>query len=133
MHAVDLHPHAAEDLRQIMQSDPDSGGKIVALIRQMKADQGLQDKLLAHNSSDENINVKHWWEHYKKGLNLWRLKSIAPEAGPLKKYRVIYAYILPAQGMPPKYCVLAVVHRDQFNYEPGNQITQRILQDYNQL
>ncbi|AOS96728.1 hypothetical protein AUP74_01268 [Microbulbifer aggregans] len=99
----------------------------------MKADPELQERLLVHDSEHHNVNVKHWWAAMKDDHNLWRLKIWEPDTGELVNYRVVYGYVPSSKWVQARYCILAVVHRGNFNYEPSSEIGQRIYSDYQEL
>lgn len=130
---VELHPSAVNDLRRIRGQSPKAAGQLAAVIQEMKADPHLHDKLLEHDATADYRNVKHWWERYKEGDNLWRLRLLEPSNGPLLSYRIIYGYIPYGNNQQPRYCVLAIVHRGDFNYDATSELGQRIIRDYESL
>ncbi len=127
---LSLHSDAADDLRALMTSDPDAGGKIAAFLQQAKHDPKILDSLLNHDfgaNKSEPYHVSKWFEFWNSGINLWRLKLWTFPKGSLK-YRVFYAY----QPSTHHYHVLAIVHRD-FDYKTDHEATKRILAAYHSL
>ncbi len=125
-----IHPDAAQDLRALMVSDRAAAGMVLALLEQAKHDSTVLDSLLDHDfgaGRTEDYHVSKWWELWKSGYNIWRLKVWTVPKGSLKQ-RIVYAYD-PTQL---EYHVLAVVHRD-FDYKRNHAVTNRILQAYRDL
>lgn len=132
MRPVELHPSAAADIRRIKNHAPKAAAAIAVLIQEMGGDPDLHDRLLEHGVTDGGRNVKHWWTEYKAGNDLWRLRLLEPE-GPASDYRIIYGYVPYAPNQQARFCVLAVVHRGEFNYERDSEIGQRIVKNYREL
>lgn len=125
-----IHHDAAQDLRELMVSDREAAGMVLALLEQAKHDSTVLDSLLDHDfgaGRTEDYHVSKWWEWWNKGYNIWRLKIWTVPKGSLKQ-RIVYAYD-PTQL---QYHVLAVVHRD-FDYKRDHAVTHRILQAYRDL
>lgn len=132
MRPVELHPNAAGDIRRIAKQTPKAAAAVSVLIQEMSADPDLHDRLLEHGFADEDINIKHWWTEYKAGNSLWRLRLLTPN-GPASDYRIMYGYVPYAPNQQARFCVLAIVHRGEFNYERDSEIGQRIVNDYQEL
>jgi hypothetical protein len=130
MFTLSLAPGAQADLRRLATTDGPAAAMIVAVLQEIQGDPSLLDALTIHDFEDvfpeteHDFNVKHWWEHYRKGRNLWRLKVIDSKRS-LLRYRVIYGYAMREQA----YYVLGIVHRDHC-YVTSHPDTQRILREY---
>lgn len=103
---------------------------MLALLQQAKHDPRIIGSLLNHNFGAEHTaeyHVSKWFELWKGGYNIWRLKIWIKPNGSLR-YRIVYAY----EPKTLRHHVLAIVHRD-FNYERNHEITNRILKAYQEL
>ncbi|MGY6555737.1 MAG: hypothetical protein ACXIUM_14560 [Wenzhouxiangella sp.] len=112
------------------QTEPQTAGRILALLEQIGGDQRLLDSLTVHdfgNRGTEDFHVSRWQEQWRKGRDLWRLKAWDLERQGLQ-YRIVYAY-LPGKL---KYFVLAIAPRE-FDYDATHPIGQRILHAYQEL
>lgn len=117
---VFIHNDATADLRKIRASDPEAFGRLYALLEQLRSTPSWVDRLLDNNfGSDRSgpLAVMKWIGAHKAParLNLWRLKFWELERAELK-YRVIYLYNWPDKS----YNVMAVVQRDEFDYDDPN-------------
>lgn len=113
-----------------MVSDSKAAGRLAALLQQAKHDPRIIDSLLDHDFGADHTATYHvskWFEFWKVGYNIWRLKVWEIPKGSLP-YRIVYAY----EPKSLQYHVLAIVHRS-FNYQPGHEITKRILKAYADL
>ena len=127
IHSLSIHPDAAKDLRELMAVDRLAAGKVLAMLEQGQRDINVLNSLLEQNfgaGRTEAYHVSKWWELWRAGYNLWRLKIWTFPRGSLA-YRIVYAY----DPDTLEYCVLAIVHRD-FDYQIHHAVTQRILQAY---
>lgn len=125
-----IHQDAVQDLRDLMVSDRAAAGMVLALLEQAKHDSTVIDSLLDHDfgaGRTEDYHISRWWDLWRSGYNIWRLKIWTVPKGSLKQ-RIVYAYD-PTQR---EYHVLAVVHRD-FDYKRDHAVTNRILQAYRDL
>lgn len=116
---IRIHNDAVGDLRAIRASDPEAFPQIFALLEQLKADPKWINRLLDSGYGSDRrgpIAVMKWHDAQRVAhLPLWRLKFWNLEKNGLK-YRVIYLYNYPDQS----YNVMAVVHRDKFDYDDPN-------------
>ena len=127
MPSLRIHPDAAQDLRDLMVSDREAAGRVLALIEQAQHDSTLLDSLLDHDfgaNRTQGYHVSKWWELWRAGYNIWRLKVWTFPKGSLNQ-RIVYAY----DPKQLQHHVLAVVHRD-FDYERDHAVTNRILRTY---
>lgn len=134
MQVVEIHPNAADDIRQIAKIDRVSAAKVTAVLSQMGADGEFQDRLLDHQSKDNGVEVQRWLAQFNQGNNLYRLKVWYPVDGFPLRYRIIYGY-LPIEPGRSKSCyiILGVVDRDGFNYGTTTETERRVLRDYDRL
>lgn len=122
---LSLHNDVREDLAAILASNPRAHAKISALIRQLRADTTLAQKLLDHGFGDdrkEELSISKWISVWNTGKDLWRLKSWDLEYQNLK-YRLIYLYL----RKEARFVVMAIVERGNFDYDNHQDpIRQRI-------
>lgn len=123
-----IHNDAVADLKAIQVSDPDAFGKLFALLEQLKTEPSWIARLLDSGHGSDRfgpIAVMKWHDaHRIARLPLWRLKFWDLEKNGLK-YRVIYIYNWPDLS----FNVMAVVHRDSFDYDnPNDPIRIRVFQ-----
>lgn len=124
---LDLHRHAVEDLERIWQEQPAAAAAVVAALEQMQADPGLIDKLTRHGENEfaaARLNVKRWQRVRPRKGDLWRFRVLDT---PATSYRVVYGYHYQTRQV----CVLAVVHRREFDYDDlASDLARRILADW---
>lgn len=122
---IDLHEHAAEDLRRLKAADPRGVAAVVVALEQIEADPRAIDKLTTHGDNDFGplkIGVRQW-QAAKGKANIWRFRVFD---SPATVYRVIYGY----HWQTRQVCVLAVVRKEEFDYELTSDIAKRILVDW---
>lgn len=103
----------------------------------MKESQTLQNAMIGEGKtqhSNKNFEIKQWREQQdSNGRPLWRLKEIRNQEDILPllaKFRIIYKVESVAFERDKKITLLAIVHRDEFDYEDGTtDLTKRILDD----
>lgn len=133
MFALSYSPGAQDDIRQLKRANPDAAALVLATIQEIRGDQNLLDSLTIHefeerlSKLDVTYTVKHWWEHFRKGRDLWRLRVIDDD-NLLTDFRIIYGYSISES----KYYILGVVPRS-FNYDSNHPQTKRILGEYEDL
>lgn len=116
---------------QVAEEAPDSAATLLGLFEQLKADEDLLDRLTQHGfgrPSADPFGVSRWqqfWNH-PHNLDLWRLKAFDTH---IQHYRVIYA-VFPRTM---EHVVLAIVHRDDFDYAADHPVTRRVLEAYERL
>ena len=131
MHRLFLHPHAIDDLKALHATKPSVADEIRALLQEIKADPNLMEALTDHGFGTNRVepfNVSKWLKYWRQGQDLWRLKFWDLEDAGLA-YRVIYCY------MPDElaFYVLAVAHRSHVDYDNENDLTRRVIADYEEL
>lgn len=123
--AIKLHVDVKADFAQIKADAPADLPRVLAFIEQLKADHRLAEKLLDHGYGDDGvaeISVKKWLAQWKRGIDLWRVRSRDLEVLGLK-YRFVYVYLV----REARFVIMAVVARDKFDYDdPNHPITVRI-------
>ena len=126
-----IHDDAKRDLLTTVKSHSiEAVAKIAALLEELAGDEDWLDRLTQHGFGKRGVdpfNISQWFEQQRQGNNLWRLKAWDLEEKGLE-YRIIYAFI------PTKhhYHVLGILPR-KFNYETGQELTQRVLRAYEEL
>lgn len=125
-----MHDHAKEDIRALRRSDPDAAAAVLVTLAQIQADPLAIDKLTTYGDNQfgsQLTNVKPWEVAQRRKKNLWRFRALNT---PATSYRIFYGYHWPTQHL----CVLAVVHKDDFDYDNLNtDIARRILRDWDGL
>ncbi|MFD3301949.1 hypothetical protein [Aquipseudomonas alcaligenes] len=133
MFRLSLSPGSKSDIRSLKARDPDAAALLLAGLQEIQGNQELLDSLTIRDFDDVlpelnvSYDVKQWWQYWKRGRNLWRLRLMDDERL-LSGYRVIYAFI----PRETHYLVLGVVPRS-FNYDPNHTITKRIIGEYDDL
>jgi hypothetical protein len=130
-----VSPDAEQDLEKLVDTNKTVAYRITVLLEALQHDPDLLDRLSQHNYGQYGLtefDVSKWLSQWNQNNNLWRLKiKDLEQLGRDYRYRIIYAFLPRKQH----YHVLAVVHRDTFNYEtdPKHPITQRVLKAYASL
>jgi hypothetical protein len=126
---IDVHLHAQGDLDSIWESDPEAAATVLAVLEQLEADPRMIDKLTTYGDNSVGatvINVKRW-QSMRRKADLWRFRALDT---PATSYRVIYGY----QWQTQQLCVLAIVHKEKFNYDDlDSHLAFRILADWRAL
>lgn len=124
--SLDIHLNAKADILRIRESDVHAAAAIIATLEQIKADPLLIDKLTTHGDVEfgaVKLGVKRWESARRKG-NLWRFRALDT---PATSYRVVYGYHMQYRQI----CVLAVVHKEEFDYDDhDSDIARRVLADW---
>ncbi len=120
-----------DDLKALDATDPSVADEIRALLQEIKTDPNLLDALTDHGfgaDRSEPFNVSKWLTYWRQGRDLWRLKLWDLEAAGLA-YRVIYRY------MPDEltFYILAIAHRRDVDYDNENDLTRRVIGDYEEF
>ena len=126
---LDIHQHAANDLRNLRAVDPKSAAAVAVALEQIQADPKAINKLTTFGNNTvgtTHLNVKPW-EIVRDKANLWRFRVLDT---PATVYRVVYGY----HWQTRQICVLAVVHKEKFDYDNLNSdLARRILADWRDL
>lgn len=135
--SIDIHQNAKNDLLDLKASNPEAFSDILVLIQELQINPNLTiDWLTTHGDIDANgfdINAKQWIAIKNIANNIWRLRLMGlPEyySNEASKYRIIYCYHYQTRQL----CILAVVNRNEFNYDDlTTPINQRIIRDYKSI
>jgi len=129
--ALFIHDDAKGDLEDLWNSCPQAAAKIAVTLQELKGNPDLMDRLTqedygAYGTAD--FSIKKWIEQWYQDRNLWRLKIWDLEGDGLQ-YRIVYAFV----PLKKHHHILAIVPREEFNYEASHPITQRIRLAYENL
>ena len=125
---IDVHQSAVDDIEKLWASDPRAAATVITTLQEMQADPEIVEKLTQHGDNLVGVtllNVKRW-QRTKQVGSLWRFRILNT---PATSHRVVYGY----HWQTRQVCVLAVVHKDEFNYDPQSDIGKRILGDWTAL
>lgn len=123
---VILHPNARADLLEWLGKDRANALEVAALLEEMEQSEDVQDTMFLHDDEFDDINCKQLVWHQRQGRNVWRLRRHEH----CRRYRIIYGYQAAIAGQKPKFVILAIAHKDHYNYEPEHPLTERIVNDY---
>lgn len=132
---VDLHESARKDLERISTASMKTAGILAALIQEMESGR-INDRLLEINPRDasESVTISPVYSEFRQNRrDLWRLRPLEPNWKEIKRYRVIYAYIPFGSQRTSRIVVLAVLNKNDYDYEPNSPYHQRIIADYESL
>lgn len=128
--ALDIHNHAKQDILRLRQKDVKAAAAILVALEQVRADPIAIDKLTTRGNNVlgvSRLGIKRWESAQKSGSNLWRFRVLDT---PATVYRVVYGYHYQTRQL----CVLAVVHKEEFDYDDlDSDIARRILADWRAL
>ena len=128
MFALSITEDAQQDLDAIWEAgESEEAARIEVFFEQADSDQKILESFLEHKFDNGVYSVSRWLQFWNKGLDLWRARILDMPAVS-RKYRVIYAYDLNYR----RFYILGVLNRD-FDYEPNDPRTQRILRAYENL
>ena len=126
---LDIHHNAAQDLRDLRVVNLGAAAAVAVALEQIQADPKAIDKLTTFGNNTVGVarlNIKRW-ESVRGQGNLWRFRVLDT---PATVYRVVYGY----HWQTRQICVLAVVHKDKFDYDDLNSdLAHRILADWRAL
>lgn len=116
-------------MEALQKSDSRASAAVWVALEQIEADPDVIDKLTTRGDvefNDQHVNVKPW--HTARRIhNLWRFRILET---PATSYRIVYGY----HWQVRKMCILAVVHKDKFDYDSlDTAIAERIFADWNEL
>jgi len=123
---IDVLPGAEEDIERLEAADPDALSAVLAFIEEAEADAELETKLTTVGNvqfGDFLVNIRRWVLAQSSG-NLLRLRILDT---PATVYRVVYGF----NWRRRRVGVLAIVHKDKFDYEIDSRLARRILADWN--
>lgn len=127
---IEIHENARKDLLEIEKVDIPAAATIAIVLEESQADPRIIDTLTtsgSNNSGSARLGIKRWESMWQRSTDLWRFRVFDT---PATKYRVIYGYHWPTRNL----CVLAVVHKESFDYDDLNSdIAKRIINDWRSL
>lgn len=132
-----IHPHAAEDIKELLKHDVNGVGKLLALLSAIMEDPDLIDRLnlqgeVIEFDSGKSVDVLRV-QSVRRVADVWRLKGWDSRNHSIP-YRLLYAFFPAGQfRRVPQIEILAAVDRSEYNYEPNHAITIRVLSDYREL
>jgi mRNA-degrading endonuclease RelE of RelBE toxin-antitoxin system len=124
--SIDLLPGARADLAKLRRSNPEALAVIAVFLQEADADNELIEKCTTHgdNSIGSNrVNVKAWVAARRRSDNLFRFRILDT---PATAYRIVYGY----DWHTRRIGILAVVHKDDFDYEISGELADRIQADW---
>jgi mRNA-degrading endonuclease RelE of RelBE toxin-antitoxin system len=107
-------------------SDPYALAVVVAFLQEADSDEHLIDKFTTHGESAVGpfrVNVKGWVAARRRDDNLYRLRVLDT---PATSYRVVYGY----DWRKRRVGILAVVHKEEFDYGISSDLADRIQSDW---
>jgi mRNA-degrading endonuclease RelE of RelBE toxin-antitoxin system len=107
-------------------SDPDALSAVVAFLEEAEADDELLAKCTTYGTVEigsYRVSVKPWVEARRGGDNLFRFRILDT---PATTYRVLYGY----DWHSGRVGILAVVHKDDFDYAMSGKFADRIQADW---
>ena len=125
MAAIDLLPGAQADLRALRQSDPDALAVVLAFIQEAEVEDELIDKCTTNGNVQigaNRVSVKAW-AAARRTDNLFRFRILDSSA---TVYRIVYGY----DWHTRRIGILAVVHKENFDYEISGALADRIYDDW---
>ncbi|MBI3344135.1 MAG: hypothetical protein HY028_04650 [Gammaproteobacteria bacterium] len=126
---LDIHQNAAQDLRDLRVVNPGAAAAVTVALEQIQVDPKAIDKLTTFGNNTvgaARLNIKRW-ESVRGQGNLWRFRVLDT---PATVYRIVYGY----HWQTRQICVLAVAHKEKFDYDDLNSdLARRILADWRTL
>jgi mRNA-degrading endonuclease RelE of RelBE toxin-antitoxin system len=123
---VDLLSGARTDLAKLRRTDPEALAVIATFLQEAEADSELIDKCTTHGDNvigSNKVNVKAWVAARRQSDNLFRFRILDT---PATVYRVVYGY----DWHTRRIGILAVVHKNDFDYEISSELADRIQADW---
>jgi mRNA-degrading endonuclease RelE of RelBE toxin-antitoxin system len=122
---IDILPGAENDIELLEQTDPAALAVVLAFLDEARADAKLIDKFASRgdiNLRQFRANVKPW-VRARATDNLFRIRILDT---PATVYRVVYGY----DWRKRRIGILAILHKEAFDYEIDSQIAERIFNDW---
>ena len=123
---IDVLPGAEEDMDRLAEADPAALAVVLAFLEEAEADPKLETILTTTGDVDFGnfqLSIKRWASAQSAG-NLLRIRILDT---PATVYRVIYGY----DWGKRRIGILAIVHKDDLDYEIDSKLSRRILDDWN--
>ena len=123
---IDVHPNFEKDLDELWETNPRCAATLTVILEAIQDDPRALDKLTTYGEvqfGKNRVGVKNW-KSIGVQRNIWRLRAFD---SPATNYRAIYGYHYQTKQL----CVLAVVNKDEFDYDDhDSDIVQRIINDW---
>jgi hypothetical protein len=123
---IDVLPGAEHDLDQLEMDNPKALAVVLAVLEEAESDPTIGQILTTKGDAHIGawlLNVKPWilarWSRH----NLFRFRVLETAA---TSYRVVYGYDWRAQRIG----ILAILHKDIFDYELNSTLSARIFSDW---
>jgi hypothetical protein len=123
---IDVLPGAEEDIAELESLDPGALAVVLTVLDEAEADSSIQQKLTTYGDAyigEWLLNVKPWVVARARRDNLFRFRVLKTAA---TSYRVVYGYDWRAQRIG----VLAIVHKEDFDYGLKSTLSDRIFNDW---
>jgi hypothetical protein len=124
---IDLLPGEKADLKALRLSDPDALAAVMAFLQEAEAETNddLIKKCTTHGNvqiGSSRVNVKAW-AAARRTDNLFRFRILDT---PATVYRIPYGYDWHSRRIG----ILAIVHKDNFDYAISGDLADRIQDDW---
>ena len=123
--SIDILPGAKTDLMELRHSDPDAMAVVSSFLQEANADSELVKKCTTRGNvqiGSSQVSVKPWAAARRRD-NLFRFRILDT---PATVYRIVYGY----DWHTRRVGILAVVHKDEFDYATSGELADRILNDW---
>jgi mRNA-degrading endonuclease RelE of RelBE toxin-antitoxin system len=124
--SIDILPGATADLRELRRLDPRALAVIVTFLQEADADAKLIEKCTTHGENtigSNRVTVKGWVAARRRSDNLFRFRILDT---PATSYRIVYGF----DWHTRRVGMLAVVHKDDFDYGISSDLADRIQADW---
>jgi hypothetical protein len=124
--SMDILPGAVADMAGVRLSDPDALAVVAVFLQEAESDEELIDKCTTHGNIEigsHRVNVTAWVMARSAGMNLFRFRILDT---PATVYRIVYGY----DWHTRRIGILAVVHKDNFDYGLSSDLADRIQDDW---
>ena len=122
---IGVLPGALDDIRALKVSDPGALAVVMTFLQEAEADPELLTKFTSYGKvkiNETTADIKRWVAARGIG-NIFRIRILDT---PATNYRVIYGF----DWRSRKIGLLAVRHKDEFNYEITGKLADRIRDDW---
>jgi hypothetical protein len=122
---IDVLTGALSDISLLEKDDPQALATVLAFLQEAEADARLIDKFTTYGDSSIGrfqANVKPW-VRARATDNLFRIRILNT---PATVYRVVYGY----DWRQRRIGILAILHKNLFDYEIDSKIADRIFNDW---
>jgi hypothetical protein len=123
---LDLLSGARQDLAALRPLNPDAYATVVAFLEEADADEELIDKCTSEGTvtiGPYRVGAKPWHAARRADDNLFRFRVFDT---PATVYRIVCGFDWRAQRIG----ILAVVHKDNFDYDISSGLANRIHDDW---